>query len=83
MEEPVKTVTFLWPSAGGNRTGVCHMAWREGLSVHRYLQTHPLREQGLLGMWKRCKTVNQHRAKVRLIYCPKPGDTIVMSRARR
>jgi len=80
--EEVKFITFVWPGMGGNATGVCHMAWRNGCSVHRYLQTQPLRQHGLLGMWKRCNTVNQHRTKVKLNHCPQPGDTIVISRVR-
>ncbi len=83
FEEPVKYITFLWPSAGGNRTGIVHLAWKEGCPLKLYLKQQPLAQHGLLGMWKHCKTVNQHRNKVKLNHCPKPGDTFVMSRVNR
>jgi len=75
-------ITFVWPSMGGNATGVCHMPWKDGCSLKLYLGQQPLARHGLLGLWKRCKVVNQHRTKVKLNYYPQPGDTFVMSRVK-
>lgn len=83
FEEPVKYITIVWPSAGGNRTGICHMPWKKGCRLQLYLKQQPLAQYGLLGMWKRCKTVDQHRNKVKLNYMPQPGDTFVMSRVKQ
>jgi hypothetical protein len=59
------------------------MMWSPGYTLKNYFHQPPLKQHGLLGMWKRCKTYDQHHRKVKLIYIPQPGDTIVMSRARR
>lgn len=73
-----KFVTFVWDDRG-QRTGVCEMPWRDGWTVKLYLREQPLRAYPLLAMWKRCRTVNRNRQKVKLNYIPPAGDAIVIS----
>ncbi len=78
MPQPV---TFVWP-APGHRTGTCHMPHCLGHTVKHYLHQDPLRQQPLLGMWKKCKAYNRDKQKVKLTYVPKPGDAVVIIRVR-
>ncbi len=79
----VPLVTFVWPDAGGERTGVMHVPWQKGWSVQRYMHTQPLRQYGLLGLVPRCRMLNNQRQKVRLIYQPPTGDVVVLVRVSR
>lgn len=81
LREVASTVTFVWPQ--GPRTGILPVTWREGWNVKNYLHSQPLRQYPLLGIWHRCHRFNAKRQRVKLLYVPEPGDTIVLSLARR
>jgi hypothetical protein len=78
---PAPIVTFVWPQ--GPRTGIMATEWREGWSIKSYLHSPDLRQYPLLGLWQRCRRFNAKRERVKLLYVPEPGDTIVLSLNRR
>lgn len=81
--KPLQLVTFVWPDRNTGRTGICHMAYHKGWTVKMYLHAEPLRNHGILGMWKKSKAFNRRQERVKLGHVPMPGDAIVVTRVRR
>lgn len=71
-----EAITIVWPSEGG-RSGVIQLPWVQGKLLKQYLLHPQLRQYGVGALIKKCRVYNADKVRVRTIYSPKSGDTIV------
>lgn len=70
------TISVVWPGDGG-RSGVMHLPWVPGKKLKHYLLEPVLRQQGVGALIKKCRIYNAKQQRIRPIYTPIAGDTIV------
>lgn len=71
-----EAITIVWPSEGG-RSGMIQLPWVQGKLLKHYLLHPQLRQHGVGALTKKCRIYNADKVRVRTIYSPKSGDTVV------
>jgi len=82
MVDHAEIVTIVWPSVGG-RSGVIQIPWVKDRMLKHYLLHPQLRQHGVGALTKKCRIYNSDKIRVKTIYKPTAGDTVVFVIAPR